>query len=146
MKKLFLLLAIINIMMTSCQYIGTNENEKVVKDQEGNTENTITTQGDWENYSKITAILYIFKNGNWKPSYEPNNNSDIGESYDEYRARLEEFGPEKINNVNVQRKKIGSETEYRVYWNGNYYPVSESPVKSFKYCFYYKSGPYCFNM
>lgn len=128
------------LALASCDTINDDKKSDYVETVQESTNNW----SEWEDYgANITADLYYYKNG-WKKVKDikvPDN-----ETYDQYHERKKWMDIAEIDDMKVQRRYKGNDVEFRVYWRRNVYPISESPVNGYLYCFYYKSRAFCFNM
>lgn len=95
------------------------------QDIKGNTSEIIINDNGWEDWAKVAVQGYYQNentNGQWRQGH--------------YGA----------TDCQVQRREWCGEKEFRIRFGREWYPVSESPVKGYRYCFYYLNEVMCFNM
>lgn len=89
---------------------------------------TILKDNPWHDYTRVTAY-----------EYNKNENGEWVKGYGEY------------TDIVIQRREWCGEPDYRAIADspiaGSYcYPVSKSPIKEYKYCFYFKGKAAMFDM
>lgn len=121
-KKLFVTAALFIGMIAGAMVFSSfkTPNEQI----KSKTSPISMTDDGWEYWSNVRAVQY----------YLPSKKKG-------------QFGED----CEVQRRAWCGEAQYRVkvvrsYGKVYYYPVSESPIEGYRYCYYYDSDVWCFNM
>ncbi len=118
MKKLLIVLGVMAVFFATTAFVSTG-----IQVTNSDETPTILKDNGWEDYTTVTAYAYKKnKDGEWVK------------------------GSGAYYNTKIQRREWCGEPEYRAKTNSGYYPVSKSPIKEYKYCFYINGEAAMFDM